>query len=51
MTMRATAFRVSVALALIYFGAAPAHAQIYRWLDGTGAMMYSTDRPADPGAL
>ena len=51
MTMRATASRVSVALALIYFGAAPAHAQIYRWLDGTGAMMYSTDRPADPGAL
>src|SRR4029079_9159060 len=51
MTMRATASRVSVALALIYLGAAPAHAQIYRWLDGNGAMMYSTDRPADPGAL
>lgn len=35
----------------MFAGAAPAHAQIYRWLDGNGAMMYSTDRPADPGAL
>ena len=36
---------------MIFVGAVPAHAQIYRWLDANGALMYSTDRPADPGAL
>lgn len=38
-------------LAAMIVGAAPAHGQIYRWLDANGALMYSTDRPADPGAL
>ena len=49
--MRATTTYVSIVLATIFVGAAPAHAQIYRWLDANGAIMYSTDRPADPGAL
>ena len=49
--MRATTTYVSIAFATLFVGAAPAHAQIYRWLDANGAMMYSTDRPADPSAL